>query len=276
MQIRVLLQQATAALAQSTSPRLDIEIILCHCLKVPRSYLYMYPEQELPSSILVEFQALLSKRQQGYPIAYLIGQREFWSLNLMVTPATLIPRPETELLVDLALAKIPPEMEFSIADLGTGSGAIALAIAKERPQVMVYGVDKSLAALEVAKLNAKHLQISNVIFIAADWLTAFAPATFDLVVSNPPYLAEQDPHLAEGDIRFEPAMALVAGHDGLQDYRILIKQAKSILKPEGKLLFEHGYQQAESIASLLTEQGYSAISAYRDLADKPRVISAEK
>lgn len=276
MQIRVLLQQATQALVQSTSPRLDIEIILGHCLKVPRSYLYMYPEQELPSSILVEFQALLSKRQQGYPIAYLIGQREFWSLNLMVTPATLIPRPETELLVDLALAKIPPEMELSIADLGTGSGAIALAIAKERPQAMVYGVDKSLAALAVAKLNAKRLQIANVIFIAADWLTAFASTTFDIIVSNPPYLAEQDPHLTQGEIRFEPVTALVAGHDGLQDYRMLIKQAKSILKPKGQLLFEHGYQQAESIVSLLTEQGYRAISAYKDLADKPRVIGAQR
>jgi release factor glutamine methyltransferase len=276
MQIRALLQQATEALIQSASPRIDAEIILGHCLKVPRSYLYMHSEQELTQAELAEFQALFIKRQQGVPIAYLMGQREFWSLNLTVTPATLIPRPETELLVELALANIPMDAGIKVADLGTGSGAIALAIAKERPQAFVYAVDKSLAALQVAKLNARHLSISNVIFLTADWLTAFAPAAFDIIVSNPPYIAEHDPHLAEGDVRFEPTMALVAGHDGLAAYRTIIKQAKQILRPKGWLLFEHGYRQANQLKTLMQLAEFNSVQTKIDLAGQERITLAQK
>jgi release factor glutamine methyltransferase len=275
MQIRQLLQQATKLLTQHESARLEAELLLCHCLAVSRSYLYMHVEQIVNQVELTQFQRLLVKRQQGYPIAYLLGNREFWSLDLIVTPDTLIPRSETELLVEVALAKIPLEAEFTLADLGTGSGAIALAIAKERPKATVYAIDKSLAALQVAKQNAQRLQIFNVVFLAADWLTAVATVQLDMIVSNPPYIAQTDPHLTEGDVRFEPAMALAAEDDGLAAYKAIISQTKSILKSEGWLLLEHGYTQAESISLVLQDHGYKVVASLKDLAGKPRVICAQ-
>lgn len=276
MQIQELLRYAVQKLESSPTPRLDAEVLLSYLLKVPRTYLYMQPQYQLTDEQLAAFQQLLVRRSQHEPIAYIIGQREFWSLTLAVTPDTLIPRPETELLVEQALEKIPSCTAKRILDLGTGSGAIALAIAKERPQAEVYAIDKSLAALSIAKANAQSLSITNLDFLAADWLTAIMPATFDMIVSNPPYIAEQDPHLVDGDVAFEPRTALVAGVDGLAAYRMIIKNAVTALKPQGWLLLEHGYNQAEAITILLKQYYFTKVTTYVDLAGIPRIICAQK
>lgn len=275
MQVRHLLIQATQDLSDSPTPRLDAEVLLMHVLTVSRSYFYTNPERVLTTAELAAFNALLTRRQHGEPIAYITGQREFWSLDLLVTPATLIPRPETELLVEQALAKIPLNTALTIADLGTGSGAIALAIAKERPQVHVYAIDKSLAALEVAQLNAKRLNITNVSFVCSDWLLAFPPLGFDMIVSNPPYIAADDSHLTQGDVRFEPITALVAQQNGLAAYQAIIQQAQIALQPNGWILFEHGYNQQSQLTDLLVKADFKEINCTYDLAELPRVTCAQ-
>lgn len=276
MQIGALLQQALQILPNSPAPRLDVEVLLAHLLTVSRHYLYTYPERTLTAEEFAAWQQLLARRQQGEPMAYILGQREFWSMDLTISPATLIPRPETEHLVEQTLARIPLNAVWQIADLGTGSGAIALAIAKERPLAQIYAVDKSIAALQIAKLNTLRLQTNNVYCLAADWLTAFRPASLDVIVSNPPYLAASDRHLTEGDVRFEPRTALVAGEDGLEDYRTIIAQAKLVLKSSGHLLLEHGCDQASSIVQLLQQQGFIVINRYQDLAGLARIVCAQK
>ncbi|HYQ92830.1 MAG TPA: peptide chain release factor N(5)-glutamine methyltransferase [Candidatus Competibacteraceae bacterium] len=270
------LQDASISLvAASDTPRLDAEVLLAHVLKKSRSYVYAWPEQMLESGQIQYFAALLERRLSGEPIAYILGRREFWSLELIVTPATLIPRPETELLVELALERIPQRGDMRIADLGTGSGAIALAIAKERADVEIIATDSSADALAIARLNARRLNIRNVIFRQGDWCGALnQDERFDLIVSNPPYVAASDRHLT--DLRFEPVLALVAGSDGLNAIRSLVAQVMNFFQPGGELLLEHGCEQGRQVQELLHAQGFIKIQSYQDAAGKDRVTGGRR
>jgi release factor glutamine methyltransferase len=260
----------------SDTPRLDAEILLAHALQKPRSYLYTWPDAKLTTCQWCHFKTLLTRRCEGEPIAYIIGYREFWSLALTVTPTTLIPRPETERLVELALEQIPLHSQTRVADLGTGSGAIALAIAHERPHTQVVATDSDPATLAIAKDNAHRLNVSLEIR-QGDWCEALASEEeFAVIVSNPPYLAETDPHLWQGDLRYEPPLALVAGDDGLDAIRIIIKQALPHLKPGGWLFLEHGYDQATSVSDLLSRAGYTSVTIHQDNAALDRVTCAQK
>jgi release factor glutamine methyltransferase len=251
--------------------RLEAEVLLGHVLNVPRSHLYAWPEIILTKQQETYYQELLKRRRQGEPIAYLTGKKEFWSLELQITDATLIPRPETELLVELALARLPTNSSALVIDLGTGSGAIALAIATERPQNRVLAIDNSPAALTVAQANAQRLGINNIEFIQSDWFTNLTTMPAEIIVSNPPYLATDDPHLQQGDIQYEPPLALVAGTDGLTAIRQLIEQAPPYLVDHGWLLLEHGYTQGKTVRKIFEQQGYVAVTTYNDLAGLERV-----
>jgi len=273
--LQKLLSDATQQLAGvSASPRLDAEVLLAAALDRPRSYLHAWPEQALEPQQAARFAAWLKRRQADEPVAYLLCRREFWSLELEVTSDTLIPRPETELLVELALEQLPTHGAIQVADLGAGSGAIALALAVERPQAHVVATDSSLAALAVARRNAQRLHIANVEFRQGDWCTALAGERFDLIAANPPYIAATDPGWRGGALRFEPVAALVAGRDGLDALRVIIAQAPHCLKPGGWLLVEHGYDQGETVPLLLSERGFSKVSDHRDTAGLPRTACA--
>jgi release factor glutamine methyltransferase len=270
--IVALLKEAQARLnAVSDTPRLDAEVLLSHALQRSRSYLHAWPERLPDSSAKERFTRLLERRLQGEPIAYLVGQREFWSLNLKVTPATLIPRPETELLVELVLQRIAADSTVRIADLGTGSGAIALAIAQERPRARLVATDQDAAALAVARDNAQRLGLHNVEFRQGDWCDALGRERVAVIVSNPPYLALDDPHRQQGDLRFEPSSALVAGTDGLAAIRTIIVQAVDYLQPSGWLLLEHGHNQAVDVRELLHARGFMTLHTHQDLAGIDRV-----
>jgi len=263
------LARAAQTLAQaSPSARLDAELLVMHACGLSRSELLTRDSQILTAEQVTGLDELLTRRQQGEPIAYLAGRREFWSLDLAVSPATLIPRPETELLVERALARIPPDAAWSIADLGTGSGAIALALAKERPRCRVIATDNSPAALAVARANAVRLDLA-VDYRLGDWLAPLAGETFDVLVSNPPYVASGDLHLA--GLRYEPDTALVAGPDGLDTIRAIVASARAALKPGGWLLLEHGYDQGAAVGVLLRQHGYDEVRCYPDLAGHDRV-----
>jgi release factor glutamine methyltransferase len=266
-----LLSAATEKIKSSDSARLDAEILLALVLGKQRSYLYSHPEQSIDKTALARFISLIEKRQQGFPIAYLTGQKEFWSLPLTVNDTTLIPRPETELVVAQALKRIPENASLSIADLGTGSGAITMAIASERPNCHFVASDREHVSLLLAKLNAEQLRLKNTDFICADWSHAFKANCLDIIVSNPPYIAENDPHLSSGDVRFEPRHALIAGSDGLDDIKQIIKQSTTILKPDGWLILEHGYGQQEAVKQLFQENEYTDVETFHDLAGNPRV-----
>lgn len=270
--IQKLLTDAAQQLADvSKSPRLDAEVLLAAALERPRSYLLAWPEQVPASEQATRFATWLNRRRMGEPVAYLTGWREFWSLELEVTPDTLIPRPETELLVELALKRLPLDNSSHAADLGTGSGAIALALAAERPQAFLVASDYSRAALTVAQRNARRLKITNVEFREGDWCAPLAGECFDLIAANPPYIATTAPHWQEGALRFEPPAALVAGVDGLDALQTIITQAPSCLKSGGWLVLEHGYDQGEVVPALLREQGFIEVSDHRDMAGCPRV-----
>jgi len=256
-------------------PRLDVEILLCHILGVTRSYLLAWPEKILTAKQYSQFQTLLARRVQGEPIAYITGHKEFWSLDLQINKNTLIPRPETELLVEQALARLSPDCRALVIDLGTGSGAIALAIAHERSQCNVLATDKSIAALNVARDNAQSLGLHRVQFLISDWCSGLGDIKAELIVSNPPYVAIADPHL-KGDVRYEPLCALVAGKDGLADIRRLIAFSQSHLVPQGWLLLEHGYDQAEAVGVLFKQHAYESITTYQDLAGFSRVTVGQK
>jgi len=218
----------------------------------------------------------LQRRLSGEPIAYILGQREFYGLEFTVSPAVLIPRPETELLVELALERIPTRQPTQVLDLGTGSGAIAVTLAKLRPQALVTAVDVSPDALAIARHNAERLGISNVRFIASDWFQGLAAHDrFELIVANPPYIAEDDPHLQQGDVRFEPNSALQSGAEGLDAIRLIAREARRFLSPNGWLLFEHGFDQPGACADILASFGYANIHCQRDLAGQPRVSSGK-
>ncbi|RJQ47098.1 MAG: peptide chain release factor N(5)-glutamine methyltransferase [Gammaproteobacteria bacterium] len=266
------LQQAVRRLAHYENPALEAELLLAHVLNLPRSKLHLHPDQALTPAQSGEFDTLVTRRAQGEPSAYLTGARGFWSLELRVTPDVLIPRPETELLVELALQKIPADAAWRIADLGAGSGAIALALAHERPHCQFIATDISPAALEVARANAARLNTRNVAFRLGDWFSALQNERFDVIVSNPPYVRGNDPHLH--DLRFEPQLALVAGADGLQQLRVIAAQARGHFTQGGWLLLEHGYDQAPAMMELLAALGYRNIQDHPDLGGVARVTVA--
>lgn len=262
---------ALLAKARATIDPVDADILLAHALARPRSWLFAHAEATLEPEPVARFDALLQRRLAGEPVAYLTGTQGFWTLDLAVTPATLIPRPETELLVELALARLVSNRAVRVADLGTGSGAIALAIAKERPLARVVATDASACALAVARGNADRNHIRNVEFRCGDWWAPLAGESFDLIASNPPYIADHDPHLAQGDLRFEPALALACGADGLNAIRALAAQAPAHLQHSGWLLLEHGWEQGAPVRDLLQQAGLVDIETARDLELRERV-----
>ena len=271
--IDTLLKDATRRLADvSDSARLDAEILLAGAIDVSRSYLFAHPEDSLDELAVGRFEAVLERRIAGEPLAYIQGVREFWSLELMVTPATLVPRPETELLVDLALREIPRRAEWQVLDLGTGSGAIALAIAKERPLCRITATDISSDALAVAQQNARHLELPDIEFLEGDWVTPVKGRTFDVIASNPPYVSEDDDALEA--LAAEPAAALVSGSEGLDAIRILAHDCATIIKPGGTLLIEHGAEQQTAVARLCIEHGWLESHCHNDYAGLPRVTIA--
>ena len=253
------------------SAALEAEILLCHCLDKNRAFLRTWPEKLLSTEVLTQYRQLLARRQQGEPIAYITGHKEFWDLRLRVTPRVLIPRPETEHLVELALSKIPADAAWHIADLGTGSGAIALTIAKERPRCRVIATDRSADSLAVAKDNAIHNNIHNVRFRESFWFAALGDERFHVIVTNPPYVAENDAHLQQGDLRFEPRSALSSGPKGLDDIEHIIRHASAHLVQPGWLLLEHGYQQGDAVVTLLQNNGFCDAQCYSDYAQLERV-----
>jgi release factor glutamine methyltransferase len=265
-------RESVADAARKLGDRLEAELLLVHVLDKPRSWLIAHADDALDEAQTNAFEALVQRRHNGEPVAYITGHRGFWSLELEVTPATLIPRPETELLVELALERLPPAGR--VVDLGTGSGAIALAIAHERPQARVMATDASLDALAVAQRNAVRLGLARVSFMHGDWFGPLSGERFDMVVSNPPYIEADDPHLAQGDLRFEPASALASGSDGLDDIRRIVEGARAHLEPGGWLMMEHGWSQGDAVRAVLSTAGYHHVFTAQDLEQRDRVSGA--
>ena len=255
----------------AATARIEVQCLLQHVLEVPRSYLLAHPEQALTTARQALYDALLQRRLQGEPVAYILGEREFFGLRFKVSPDTLIPRPETELLVELALQRIPVDGQFRVLDLGTGSGAIALSIAHARPDAEITAVDASAAALEMARENARQLGVANTRFVHSDWFSGLTGQRYDLIVSNPPYVAAGDVHLSQGDARFEPMSALAAGADGLDDIRRIVAQAGDFLERDAWLLLEHGYDQADKVRSILQQHGFAGVMSVIDMAGIERV-----
>ncbi len=256
-------------------PRLEAELLLAHALGWSRTRLHTWPETRPAEQKCERYRSWVEQRAAGEPIAYLTGVREFWSLELTVTPDTLIPRPETELLVELALARIPTDAEWTIADLGTGSGAIALALATERPRCRIIATDRSAAALEVASANAWRHRLDRVHFHHGDWWQPLHGQRFHLVASNPPYVASGDPHLDRGDLPHEPRAALAAGPDGLDSLRTLATGCRDHLHPGGWLLLEHGFDQGAAVRALLCAAGLTEVNTHCDLAGLERATAAK-
>lgn len=259
-----------AQLPDSPTARLDIELLLAAAIGKSRSYLHTWPERIVSSEAAATFATYLQRRSEGEPVAYILGQQGFWKLDLEVAPHTLIPRPDTELLVEVAL-ELLPATPLQVLDLGTGSGAIALALASERGGWQVTAVDRVPEAVALAERNRQRLQLDNAKVLVSHWFDALPGQRFALIVSNPPYIAEQDPHLAAGDVRFEPSSALVAGSDGLDDLRQIITQAPQHLLPGGWLLLEHGYDQAAAVRELLARHGFEQIQSRTDLGGHERI-----
>lgn len=308
MNIHATLHEASALLSQALElsrqeTKFEVQLLLQQALNVNRAWLIAHANDVLQPSSHAAFEARLKRRLSGEPMAYILGSREFYGMNLLVTPDTLIPRPDTETLVDAALAKIPLSEsiqnlsfrrksessgveqhgnktldsdfrrndDLRVLDLGTGTGAIALALAKNRPQASITAVDASAAALEIAKQNALHLSINNVEFVLSNWFENLNNQRFDVIVSNPPYIEENDAHLTQGDLRFEPMSALASGADGLDDIRQIIGDCLIHLKPQGWLMLEHGYNQAEQVADLMADAGLTNIETIKDLGNNDRV-----
>jgi len=266
--IRTILRQAASVLGD----RLEAELLLAHALGVDRAWFFAHAEDSIDESRIAGFEALLARRARGEPVAYILGRRDFWSLPLEVTPATLIPRPETELLVEQALMRLPEGGR--VLDLGTGSGAIALAIASERPDADVTAVDASASALAVARRNAQRLGLARVFITESDWYSALGDRRFDVIVSNPPYVETGDPHLGQGDLRFEPASALASGPDGLDDIRRIARGARGYLTDNGWLLAEHGWNQAAAVRDIFIDAGLLDAFTAQDLEARDRVTGA--
>jgi release factor glutamine methyltransferase len=264
-------KRVRGALAASGLIPSEGRVLLAHVVRRDRAWLAAHTDEELTAEQAKTFEALTRRRHSGEPIAYLTGRREFYGLDLEVTPEVLIPRPETELLVELALERIGEHDAARVLDLGSGSGAISLAIARHRQQCSVLGVDVSAKAVALARDNARRLGIANATFIGSDWFGSVPREAFAVIVANPPYVANDDIHLSEGDLRFEPQAALRGGVDGLTALRTIVAGACDFLAPEGWLLMEHGYNQAESVQALLADAGYSSVDSRRDLAGILRV-----
>lgn len=268
---RALLEEGVKRLYNDfDTPRIDAEVLLLHAVKKDMSWLIVYGDRLAEKDHIIDFYELIEQRAVGQPIAYLTGHKEFWSLDLIVNPSVLIPRPDTETLVEQALESLSKNEENSILDLGTGSGAIALAIAKERPQDKVLATDNSPTALNVAKQNAEKNNITNVSFIKSDWFSQIDGQEFELIISNPPYIEPDDAHLQQGDLRFEPETALIGAGDGLDDIRHIISTACIFLSDGAHLIIEHGYNQQQQATELFTQHGYQNIKTHQDLNKLPR------
>jgi release factor glutamine methyltransferase len=269
--------QTTQTQLQSVSdaPKKEAEWLLEHVCSLTRQQQILNESRELTPAECAHLGRLTAQRQQGEPLAYLLGEQHFWTLRLKVNPAVLIPRPETELVVERALHHLPKRRTAQVLDLGTGSGAIALAVARERPQVRVLAVDQSAPALEIARENALFNQLDNVSFLRSDWFSAVPQQRFDLVLSNPPYIAEDDPHLEPTVLAHEPTIALISGPDGLAAIRQIIREVADFLAPGGWLVLEHGWQQAGSVRQLLESSGLSSVASHADLAGHERVTEAQ-
>jgi release factor glutamine methyltransferase len=261
---------ASKQLVNSPSSQLDAEVILAYVLKKGRSYLRTWPEKQLSTEEFAQFNRLVQSRQNGKPIAYIIGEREFWSHAFCVNPNVLIPRPDTELLINTTLGLFPSQAAIQIADLGTGSGAIAISLGLEFPNAKITAIDNSVPALRVAKKNASRLQSHNVTFIKSDWLDTVDTNNFDIIISNPPYIDSGDKHLNEGDVKHEPKSALIAQENGLQDIKTIASEAKKHLNKSGFLLLEHGFQQGNSVKTLLESRGYDRIQQLKDIQGHTR------
>jgi release factor glutamine methyltransferase len=257
--------------AQQRIDAVDARVLLCHATGRDASFIIARADAQLPSAVMAEFSALVDRRAAGEPVAYLTGEREFYGRTFKVTPAVLIPRPETELLVDLALERMPRSGISRVLELGTGSGCIAIALASERSLAKIVATDQSLDALAVARRNAFAIHVGNIAFLQSDWFEGLRRERFDVIVSNPPYVATGDPHLGEGDLRYEPRTALDGGSDGLDAVRAIVKGARAYLEPGGWLLFEHGHDQAAKARGLLRDAAYRDIFSARDLAGIERV-----
>ena len=262
---------AHAAQIDSPTAQLDAELLLALVLDQPRSYLYTWPEKTVSEAQAASYMALLKRRQRGEPVAYLLGRQGFWTLDLAVAEHTLIPRADTELLVEAALQLADADSALTVLDLGTGSGAVALAVASERPDWRITGVDRIESAVALAQHNQQQLALINAQFLASDWFSALTGQRYNLILSNPPYIAECDPHLQQGDVRFEPLSALVSGPDGLDDIRVIIAQAPSYLLAGGWLLLEHGFEQGSAVRELLEQAGFVEVTSPRDLAGHQRI-----
>jgi release factor glutamine methyltransferase len=277
--LRQLLNQGAQSLEvagnPAASPRLEAELLLAHGLNVDRAHLFAHAHDPVPDPGAHAFRRLVERRAGGEPIAYITGEQEFWSLSLEVNESVLIPRPETELLVELALERLPVDQETCVADIGTGSGAIALAIASERPRAEVHAVDLSTEALDVARRNAERLELNTVCFHCGNWCEPLH-GELDMVVSNPPYVRPDDAHLETGDLRFEPRLALTPGDDEFLAFRAIAEGARGRLRPGGWLLFEHGFNQGEAVRALLVRRGWNTVATATDLAGKERVTFGRK
>ncbi|MBF0690309.1 peptide chain release factor N(5)-glutamine methyltransferase [Providencia alcalifaciens] len=264
------LQQAVVRLSASDSAKRDAQILLQYTTGRSRTYILAFDETKLTSDEQTQLDALLMRREQGEPIAYIVGEREFWSLPLYVSPATLIPRPDTECLVEQALVRLP-NAECRILDLGTGTGAIGLALASELPNSCVIGVDFNPEAVALAQRNQQRLALPNIQFSQSDWFASLPNELFDMIVSNPPYIDEGDIHLSQGDVRFEPSTALIADNHGFSDLEHIIATSKQYLKQQGWLLLEHGWQQGSTVRELFNENGYTNVETCLDYGGKERV-----
>ncbi len=265
------LLRAAAGRLPGEDARREAECLLEHVLDVGRAWLFAYPDHR-PNAVEREhFEALVERRQSGEPLAYIVGHTGFWTLDVAVSPATLIPRVETELLVELALEHLPTDRELRVAELGTGSGAIALALASERPRAHVIATDISDQALQIAQANAQRNHLNNVEFRQGDWLTPLLGERFHLIASNPPYMADDDPHLQRGDLRFEPGVALSCGVDGLAAIRLIVAQTPPLLESGGWLVLEHGLTQGEAVRDLLRQAGFRNVQTHRDLEGRERI-----
>ena len=265
-----LLAEAKRRLQDSDSPALDAELLLCHVLGKPRSFLFAWPEQEVDELLAAQFQQLLARRVSGEPVAYLLGRREFYGHEFLVSTDTLIPRPDTELLVEVALEKLPAEQPLRIADLGTGTGAIAISLGLARPAWQLLAVDYIVAVLDLVERNVRRLRAVNVTPLQSSWYSRLQ-GQFDAIVSNPPYIRADDVHLKRGDVRFEPRSALVSGEDGLDDIRLIVSGAPARLRADGLLALEHGYDQGAAVRELFHTAGFQSVETRRDYGDNERV-----
>ncbi len=277
MRIDEALQWAVALLEGGESPSVDAKVLLANALNVNQTYLFTWPDKVLDSQTLHRFEKAVERRRLGEPVAYIIGERDFWTLKLATSPHTLIPRPDTEVLVEQVLKRIPSDVtrqtqsSFSICDLGTGTGAIALALASELPHIHVTGVDFKAQAVALAKQNAVNNGIKNVSFLQSDWFTELSAKQFNIIVSNPPYIEDTSDYLSQGDVKFEPKTALISGEDGLRDIRHIISVSQEYLLSGGLLAFEHGFNQGPAVAGLLDEAGFIDVETIKDYGGNDRV-----